>query len=409
MIPSSSTLTLASEAESDFLVSSRRFRICETYTELPDVQVAFSPYTDVFFRIFSPEEEVDEVAPLTIDNQNVGIFSISTYPVLPGKPHRSGHPIADVYGLILQEDGSMLASLADGCNWGVKARSAARAASKAFLDYIMTRDHPALVPTARRLGHLLLRGFSTAHNFILDGVDQNISEAGTTTLLGVLVTPMIGTPDWMILACSVGDTKAFLYSHQSNSIDEISGPQSRANAADPGGRLGPHVGPHGDPDLRNLYLQSTKCTPGDILLLVTDGVYDNLDPMYQGVSPRDCGLDADTWDDSNELHHIVRSTYLKNFIRDHFILKDGKPQSSSDIVSVISSYLIQLTQSSRDFHQTQPNKKLPRDFQKYPGKMDHSTAICLRIPTHNSSDKIPIIGIETDYSVSSFLDDETSD
>ncbi|MDP2434561.1 MAG: protein phosphatase 2C domain-containing protein [archaeon] len=328
---------------------------------------------------------VDESGPVSTENPDLGLFSISTYPILPGKTNRSGHPIADSYGLVFLQDGSLLASLADGCNWGEKARNASLAASKALIDYILTREAAAFAPKGQNLGHLLLRGFATAHELILEGVDQELSEAGTTTLLGTIVTPIDRSPDYMILTCSVGDTKAFLYSIQADTVQEISGPQSRCTAADPGGRLGPHIGPHGEPDLRNLYLQSTRCSPGDILLMVTDGVYDNLDPMYRGLSPKDCGFKEDAWIDTNNEHHGARARLICSLLRERFILKpDGSVRDPPDIVSGLCVFLTELTQSSRDFHHEQPNKKLPRDFLKYPGKMDHSTAICVRLRPHRA-------------------------
>ena len=371
--------------EEDELGYANYFRVCEHYHELPDVPLSFSPNFPISFKLFSPAEMGDTLTPIPVDRDNIGVFCVSTYPILPGKAHRSGHPIADIFGMLVQEDGSLIASLADGCNWGVKARDAAWAASHGFLEYILARKPFWIGSTALHLGHLLLRGFSTAHDNILDGVEQTLSEAGTTTLLGVLVSPMLGSPDWMAITCSVGDTKAFLYSPTADTVFEISGPQARGNATDPGGRLGPHVEPHGDPDLRNLFLQSTKVSAGDYLLMLTDGVYDNIDPLYQGIPPRDCGLDADQWDEDDALHLEVRSTWIRRCIRDRFILRDGAPQSPAVICEVLQKFVLDLTESSREFHRTQPNKKLPRDFKLYPGKMDHSTCICIRIPSHSAS------------------------
>ena len=47
---------------------------------------------------------------------------------------------------------------------------------------------------------------------------------------------------------------------------------------DPGGRLGPYQGREQKPDLRNLCCYYHPCEPGDLLIIVSDGVYDNLDP-----------------------------------------------------------------------------------------------------------------------------------
>jgi serine/threonine protein phosphatase PrpC len=50
------------------------------------------------------------------------------------------------------------------------------------------------------------------------------------------------------------------------------------DARDSGGRLGPYVG-EGAPDLRNITANYTICEEDDIILLVSDGVHDNLDPQ----------------------------------------------------------------------------------------------------------------------------------
>ena len=48
------------------------------------------------------------------------------------------------------------------------------------------------------------------------------------------------------------------------------------DAKDPGGRIGPYIDPNGDPDLRNLILYTYPCDEGDIFIIVSDGVHDNL-------------------------------------------------------------------------------------------------------------------------------------
>lgn len=47
----------------------------------------------------------------------------------------SGNPVADVFGLIARENCCMLA-LADGVNWGDRARLAARCAVRGAIDHL---------------------------------------------------------------------------------------------------------------------------------------------------------------------------------------------------------------------------------------------------------------------------------
>jgi len=65
------------------------------------------------------------------------------------------------------------------------------------------------------------------------------------------------------------------------------------DAKDPGGRIGPYV-KDGDPDLRNLEVLYTVCSPGDVLMVVSDGVHDNLDPVTLGKTPKSLGLEGET-------------------------------------------------------------------------------------------------------------------
>ncbi len=53
--------------------------------------------------------------------------------------------------------------------------------------------------------------------------------------------------------------------------------------SDPGGRLGPYLDA-GAPDVRNLRVFFELCREGDTVLLMTDGIHDNLDPKSLGYA-----------------------------------------------------------------------------------------------------------------------------
>ncbi len=72
-------------------------------------------------------------------------------------------------------------------------------------------------------------------------------------------------------------------------MDVTKGNRANLSATDPGGRLGPWTDA-GTDDLRNLRLYYVECCPGDILLLVTDGVHDNFDPEYVGKAAEEFGI-----------------------------------------------------------------------------------------------------------------------
>lgn len=104
--------------------------------------------------------------------------------------------------------------------------------------------------------------------------------------------------EWVFVYGNLGDCKAFHYNPRTGHIGDIT-PEARVNndASDCGGRLGPYVnGEH--PDLRNFRLRFMPCCTGDLIFVLSDGVYDNLDPEHLGKTPQEMGLDAESWDDA---------------------------------------------------------------------------------------------------------------
>ena len=94
--------------------------------------------------------------------------------------------------------------------------------------------------------------------------------------------------DWAFVFGSVGDCKVFLYNPSSTAVTDItsSNRTDSESAADCGGRLGP-CDRDGKPDLRNLFVGSATVRRNDLILIVSDGVHDNLDPELLGKHPRD--------------------------------------------------------------------------------------------------------------------------
>lgn len=52
----------------------------------------------------------------------------------------------------------------------------------------------------------------------------------------------------------------------------------------------------GLPDLRNLDVGFCVLNSGDFIMLLSDGIHDNLDPELLGHNPRSLGLNVDSWD-----------------------------------------------------------------------------------------------------------------
>eukprot|EP00005_Dracoamoeba_jomungandri_P012132 CAMPEP_0174265298 /NCGR_PEP_ID=MMETSP0439-20130205/26000_1 /TAXON_ID=0 /ORGANISM="Stereomyxa ramosa, Strain Chinc5" /LENGTH=411 /DNA_ID=CAMNT_0015351697 /DNA_START=60 /DNA_END=1295 /DNA_ORIENTATION=- len=330
---------------------------------------------------------------------------ISTYPKGPdGKLH--GDPIADTFWIQFYENLSTVC-VADGCNWGDRPKQAAQGAAIALRDYIAARVEKRALRDTHEIAHILLRGFNTADNSIMAGKNE-FWEAGTTTLLGTIIFPMgrklrnavdengeadedcdtdwEGPSRFGIVCCSVGDCKLFIYSHQTKKAMDITLGNRTAvcDTKDPGGRLGPYK-EGGLPDLRNLCLYFAHAEPGDLILVVSDGVHDNLDPQLLGMMPTDLGYDFDGWTEeyiSPKEAEEIKTEYRNKLLSKIINKGDITPKS---ITKRIISHCRKTTQSSREFMEENPFLAQPVDYKQFPGKMDHTTCVCFVVDHWDSN------------------------
>jgi len=341
--------------------------------------------------------------------------SISTYPHIPGKPARDGDPICDSYCVQMLEEDSIIALVADGCNWGRRPMEASNAAKSAFIDYLRSRQ--ADIVELRDVGHYLLQALSYCHHKIVDG-KEDVWEAGTTTLLGGMLLRVKRPKEerkpsdkndendkyrWVWVCVSIGDCKAFHYKAAHKEIYDITAGNRRNpyDAKDPGGRLGPYIEPNGDPDLRNVTIYYTLCEENDLILILSDGVHDNLDPQVLGKLPKDAGSKYDHVDNwrgfsTEKEAQECKDQFMKKFLINELILggesderlrakvfsppKSDEPYvSPTPITGRIMKHCMSVTGSGREWMEQNPKEKLPNDYVLYPGKMDHATAVVIRV------------------------------
>eukprot|EP00007_Cunea_sp_BSH-02190019_P007530 CAMPEP_0174232938 /NCGR_PEP_ID=MMETSP0417-20130205/3100_1 /TAXON_ID=242541 /ORGANISM="Mayorella sp, Strain BSH-02190019" /LENGTH=660 /DNA_ID=CAMNT_0015311073 /DNA_START=37 /DNA_END=2019 /DNA_ORIENTATION=- len=305
--------------------------------------------------------------------------TVSTYPYRIKESKREGDPICDHFNMKVYEN-RLLVAVADGCSWGEEPRQAARRCTNAFLKY-MASTHEHLTDT-HEVGYELLEAFAEAHNATFEGYDD-VFRAGTSTLVGGILFQLDSpNPDtgheWAFVFASVGDCMCFRWDALTATVYNVT-PGQRANldARDCGGRLGPMFG-YGKPDLRNLAVRCVTCNRGDIFLMCSDGVHDNLDPVTLGKTPSDFGLSEENWDDvpfeiADKLKEEFQCTYLADrIIGDHI-------PTPKLIVSRTIRHCLNTTSRSRKFMEKYPDRKLPDDYNAYPGKMDHTTCLCFRV------------------------------
>jgi hypothetical protein len=185
--------------------------------------------------------------------------------------------------------------------------------------------------------------------------------------------------NWVFILANIGDCKAYKYSTKSKKMEEITKETRRdspCDASDCGGRIGPYI--NNNPDLRNLSMNITHCCKGDIIIVCTDGVHDNFDPEMQGKTPREAGLEVDHWDDRSNYKQILqcKSKYALQFMEN--LLSDCEEVTPKIICEKFTNYCTYLTHSSRSYLENNM-KKLPADYRLFPGKMDHTSVIAVRV------------------------------
>jgi len=171
------------------------------------------------------------------------------------------------------------------------------------------------------------------------------------------------------------------------------------DARDPGGRLGPYVG-EGNPDLRNVGVYWTFCEEDDLILVVSDGVHDNLDPQILGVTPKEVDnemyaniVDWKSFSNDSEVEKI-KTAHMQKLLSDDLILggeEDRKMRtkifaqgeedllSPESITSRILKHCLNVTGKGRQWMEQNPKEKLPMDYASFPGKMDHATVVVLKV------------------------------
>eukprot|EP01127_Copromyxa_protea_P002954 TRINITY_DN12865_c0_g1_i1.p1 TRINITY_DN12865_c0_g1~~TRINITY_DN12865_c0_g1_i1.p1 ORF type:complete len:1760 (-),score=273.24 TRINITY_DN12865_c0_g1_i1:1-5280(-) len=340
---------------------------------------------------------------------HISASTTSTYPV----PSLGSEVLCDAFKLRLYGN-RVLFALADGCNWGLKPRAAAHKASNVFVDW-MTSVQSKILDTSS-IKHYLLLGFEKAHEAIIEGLSEtDLWGCGTTTLLGGMFVesdPGAEEQEMLFVCASVGDCKAFHWCEQSGIVTDVTyGNRCGAtDARDCGGRLGPYLN-GGQPDLRNLRSFFKSCKPGDLVIAVSDGVHDNLDPQHMGLQPADLKHlmpiddNVNDWEDLKpDDQEKLKSLYSCNLLSQ--LITDSNSDQPADIVSRLIQHAVQLTSNSRDYMEKNPTLNEPMDYTKFPGKMDHTTALVFKPVPSFENWKISRVGKEggASGSTSSFSD-----
>eukprot|EP01088_Endostelium_zonatum_P017200 TRINITY_DN4955_c0_g1_i1.p1 TRINITY_DN4955_c0_g1~~TRINITY_DN4955_c0_g1_i1.p1 ORF type:complete len:477 (+),score=124.25 TRINITY_DN4955_c0_g1_i1:225-1655(+) len=368
----------------------------ESKSKLPNKKLKTYDDYDEGTTIYALNDTSNEVDQYTNFSCGFG----STYPIDSKKEAKAkasgvefngehlGDPICDCYGINFHED-HVVFCIADGCNWGVKPRDAARTGCKAFIDYMIDDDVlPEIKDTRTAVTHMI-RAFSVCQKSILRAT------TGTSTLLGAVIlrsaddaeqsisassldprtSPQETRGRYNFMCLSLGDCKVFRYNKRLSNVQEIT-ERSRPNESDmsdPGGRLG-YATKAGDADIRNLAVFTQGLDEGDLVIALTDGVYDNFDPEFLGMNPSDFGqAENSTWKElDRQQRHEIKLEFRNKLILETI----GEKITTSKVTEKLMEYCRNTTQASRDWVRDHPDARMPSDRNMFKGKMDHCTVLC---------------------------------
>jgi len=117
---------------------------------------------------------------------------------------------------------------------------------------------------------------------------------------------------------------------------------------------------------------------------LTDGVYDNFDPQHLGKSPSEVQINSKSWSEidgskDKDLYNETakkKSAYVLNMMNE---LLSKVPPSPHNFTSALIDHCRKLTVTTRLFMEANPEKGLPKDYVQFPGKVDHTTCVAIRI------------------------------
>lgn len=212
-------------------------------------------------------------------NGTVRMAVISGYPANTKDNTRSGDPVADHMTSQTFSGANntevMVFSAADGSGWGPRALGAAVHANSGFTKGVVEQLQSEGVQDRQALSKVAVNAVGKAQQEIVKAGEDN---AKFTTHTGIIACKNKTTGKVNGVITSVGDMKVFILKKDGKVVEVTKGNRGNAtDPTDPGGQLGP-LFKDGNPDLRNLSIYHFEAEAGDVLLPMSDGVHDNLDP-----------------------------------------------------------------------------------------------------------------------------------
>jgi hypothetical protein len=120
------------------------------------------------------------------------------------------------------------------------------------------------------------------------------------------------------------------------------------------------------------------------VFVVSDGVHDNCDPQLIGKLPSDLNIKSPTWElaqqEFPEEAELAKTIYRQNVLEEIISSIANEEEVTPKIVTrKLIKYCRDLTNAGRLWMEQNPKKQLPHDYVLYPGKMDHTTCVSIRV------------------------------
>ncbi|UJR08694.1 hypothetical protein I4U23_012952 [Adineta vaga] len=319
-------------------------------------------------------------------------LSTSLYDRNPFTGELNGEPIADCFGICAQENNAIL-MIADGVNWGYKARLAARCAIHGAMTCLNQDLFDKKLSTTRDVFERIRAAIEAAQQLIFK------SEGSLTTLTMSIICP--SNRCWLVCSAIVGDSNAYVYSRKQRAVFELTqGSRDLNNERDmrsPGGALGTTMDEKAD--LANLTYSLMEVDQGDFVFLTTDGISDNFDPCVSGIAasvktPLLARKSSNTISTTPPVLMTAYERHLSSLNQMQLsIASNGEQMNARELCNRLMKYVLRLTdelrqtieQGVRENEETEGSDrskfelKMRNKVGKIPGKLDHASIVAYQV------------------------------
>eukprot|EP01121_Diplochlamys_sp_Union-15-3_P007903 TRINITY_DN2050_c0_g2_i3.p1 TRINITY_DN2050_c0_g2~~TRINITY_DN2050_c0_g2_i3.p1 ORF type:complete len:621 (-),score=90.69 TRINITY_DN2050_c0_g2_i3:79-1941(-) len=312
-------------------------------------------------------------------------WACSTFPKNSNDKKRLGDPITETYSLELNLNRFVAVLTGSPCK-GESARQSSQCANLAFQDYL--RLYQSDITECQKAALHCVRASEIAHNTIMVGPPAPkfpYIPQPTYLLGGILMeeedfSKTISQSYWTFVFINIGKFKAYLWKNLDSKVVDMTGTrmdQTIGNAK---------IGPANDslPNLNGAQYYHQMCSQNDIIMIVSPAVYKNFEPKIMGKKPSEVGQNKPNWKfklDEDQLS-IWRCQRIEA------LLKEKKVQSPSDVTEAMMKHCIDLTKKTRDYLEVNSTQKLPKDFEKYPGKLGHCAILAFRVTRFKTNEAV---------------------